>query len=196
MDTTQFFSGIRPNLINEKALKAINKILDNSAIPEPTTGEHLFKLYDEYIKPNIFGILIIVIISIYLFIRYIIKQYNENEAQIDTEIESEITDESENNKNKQKKQNKQQYKKIQQQISSSDDQFTLTSNHDEESSKEMRELGLEELNEEYNRAVRENDSQMSEQMLKDIYKKKKDKFSFDELTRLIVDGGNTNQNKY
>lgn len=189
MDNTQFFSGMRPNLINEKALKTINKILDNSEIPPPTTGEHLFKLYDEYIKPNVFGILIIVIISLFLFIRYVIKKYNDSDAQIDAEIEN--VDENVNKENNKNKENKEKRN-----VSSDDDQFTLSTDNSDDNNgdepKEERELGLEELNEEYNKAVRENASQMSEQMIKEIYKKKKDKFSFDELTRMLVDGGNAN----
>ena len=190
IDNTQFFSGTKPNLINEKALKSINKILDNSTIQNQiTTGEHLYKLYDDYIKPNLFALLVIVVISLFLFIRYIIKKYNES-VNINNEIES-VQDDDDDIK---KKENN----------FSDSDKFTLGStdqstknikNKDDENTNKDTDTEnngslFTELNEEYNKAVRENIGEMSEEMIKDIYKKKKEKLSFDELTRIMVEGGN------
>jgi hypothetical protein len=196
IDNTQFFSGTKPNLINEKALKSINKILDNNTIPnQATTGEHLYKLYDDYIKPNMFGILVIVVISLFLFIRYIIKKYNES-LHLDDEIESENNNNDNVIESNKKKENE----------FSDSDKFTLGSTNSSTKNKEDDENDnkdidkdtenngsrFTELNEEYNKAVRENIGQMSEEMIKDIYKKKKDKLSFDELTRIMVEGGGGN----
>jgi hypothetical protein len=195
IDNTQFFSGTKPNLINEKALKSINKILDTSTIQnQETTGEHLYKLYDNYVKPNMFGLLVIVIVSLFLFIRYIIKKYNQS-VQIDNEIENDFEQSDSDNDNKKNN-------------FADSDKFTLGStnssiknikkkdNDDDDVNKDTDKDSVNdgsrftELNEEYNKAVRENIGQMSEEMIKDIYKKKKDKLSFDELTRIIVEGGN------
>ena len=49
---------------------------------------------------------------------------------------------------------------------------------------------LEELNDEYNQAVQENSGYISKEAIDDIYKKKKEKLSFDELAKIIADGGN------
>jgi hypothetical protein len=193
MDNSQFFSGIKPNLINEKALKSISKILDESTIyNQPTTGENLLKLYENYIKPNMFGLLVIVIISIFLFIRYIIKKYNES-----TDIEIDLNEEvSQNNQKKENNKNIENVENNAYKNNKSDDEFTLDGCETETNeNKENKEKSLDngesrftELNEEYNRTVKENMGLMSEQAIKDIYKKKKDKLTFDELTRIIVEG--------
>lgn len=200
IDNAQFFSGTKPNLINEKALRSINKIFNDNVISQgETTGEHLWKLYNDYIKPNMFGLLVIIIISFFLFIRYIIKKYNEGEKisdDIDTEkYDLHNTDSNDDDYDKNNKNNK---KKID---LSESDKFTLETggtengdvvvkkNTEEDKYSENGDSRFTELNEEYNKAVRENIGQMSEEMIKDIYKKKKNKLSFDELTRIMVEGG-------
>jgi hypothetical protein len=166
-----FFSGSNPNLLNEKALKNLNIFLEESKIEQKTSGEHILTLYKEYIRPNLFGLLILFIVCLFLFIRYLIKKYN-----IDEQV-------SDNNKNKANIINN----------NLDNDNITLSSLSDKKNTDDLTDIDddksrFTELNEEYNKAVKENIGNISEQALKDIYKKKKDKFTFDELTRIIVEG--------
>jgi hypothetical protein len=189
MEKDLFFSGETPDLINKQALESIDKILDNDNQPQLTTGDHLFKIYDDYIKPNLFALIIILVISVFLFIRYIIKQYNESiEAEEEEIVNSDntidtdnFTLESEDNNEMIRKNNEH---------NEPDDEFT----DDDESDKNL-DCGskFSELNEEYKRAVRENSGSelVSNEMLREVYKKKKDKYSFDEVTKLLVEGGST-----
>jgi hypothetical protein len=87
------FSGSKPNLISEKIFKK----LDNYLIVKNNENvhNHLFKIYDDYIKPNLFAIIVIIAVAIFLAIRYIIKKYNyENEITDIPDIDAnENTDE-------------------------------------------------------------------------------------------------------
>jgi hypothetical protein len=180
MDKT-FFSGSSPNLLNEKALKNLNIFLEENTIEVKSTGEHIITLYKEYIRPNIFALFILLVVCSFLFVRYLIKKHNiinldtcesQNSTRVVEKNNNDLLDSdnitlssgSENKKNKKK---------------TSD---TMTDDFDDNKSR------FTELNEEYNKAVKENVGNISEQALKDIYKKKKDKFTFDELTRIIVEG--------
>lgn len=177
-----FFSGSEPQLLNEKALKSLNKIFENNIIETKTTGEHIFTLYNEYVRPNLFALLILIIVCIFLFIRYIIKKYNvENKDEIDIEIDKEINKELEKQKND-------EINKYKKDDLTDIDKFTISSKDKDNSKDSDNRSRFTELNEEYNKAVKENLGNISEQALKDIYKKKKDKFTFDELTRIIVEG--------
>lgn len=163
-----FFSGSSPNLLNDKALKNLNIFLEDSKIEQKSTGEHIITLYREYIKPNLFGLLIFVIVCLFLFVRYLIKKYNIDEKKIDNEIEKTIIN------------------------NNSDSDIITLSSLSKKNTDDLTDLDdksrFTELNEEYNKAVKENIGNISEQALKDIFKKKKDKYSFDELTRIIVEG--------
>lgn len=211
MESNHFFSGSTPNLINKNALESLNKIFDSNINNiETPTGEHLFKIYEEYVKPNLFALIIIAIISLFLFIRYIIKKYNET-IDNDDEISNQDSDSDSDlllienkknvhqnilnlnnnqNNNLNKKTTNNNNLKNQENITDSvsenyveEDEDLLTDDKSEFDSK------FTELNEEYNRAVKENQGLVSEEMLKDIYKKKRDKMTFDKLTKIIVEGG-------
>lgn len=176
-----FFSGTEPQLLNEKALKNLNKIFENDLIETKSTGEHIITLYTEYVRPNLFALIILLIVCLFLFIRYLIKKHDikndEKNNEENKEFDDEQNNENINDKVKIDKINKDDLTDI--------DKFTISSKNNDESDNRSR---FTELNEEYNKAVKENLGNVSEQALKDIYKKKKDKFTFDELTRIIVEG--------
>jgi len=71
---TDFFSGAKPSLISSKMLKDINKHLEFSASDGPTWGQSVGGFYENYIKPNIFPIVIFAVFAIFLLIRYLIKK--------------------------------------------------------------------------------------------------------------------------
>lgn len=188
MDDLPFFSGIKPNLINEKALKSIDKILNNTKNEiTVTTGDHLIKIYEDYIRPNLFGIIVIVVIVAYLFIRYILKQHNIN--NLDNNDESDVESTLSKNTNIEN----QEYKKNDMDDIDIDNIDTsslqLDNNESQTEDVDDNKSDLTELNREYNRMIRENNDQMSPQMLKDLYKQKSDKVLFNEMTRIVAQGG-------
>lgn len=188
MDDTQFFSGIKPNLINEKALKSIDKILNNTKNEVTiTTGGHLVKIYEDYIRPNLFGILVVVVITVFLFIRYVLKQHSVNNPDINEE--SDIESISSKNTDI----DNQVYEKDNMDNMDNMDNIDTSSLQldNESQTDEIDDNGsdLTELNKEYNRMIRENNDQMSPQMLKDLYKQKSDKVLFNEMARIVAQGG-------
>jgi len=72
---TEFFSKSKPNLINSKILKDINKTLD---VPynKPTNifTNTCSRIYHNYICPNAFPLILIILIMIFLLVRYMLKK--------------------------------------------------------------------------------------------------------------------------
>jgi hypothetical protein len=199
MDDHQFFSGSKPNLINSRALKNIEKILNNTK-NEIKPDNHLIKLYQKYIYPNLFGILVFIIFIVFIFIRYLIKQNNNpknREIDIDeSDIETDIDINIDNNDKLFDINHEQNIKNNiigdVYPIVASKDTDSLSIDDTERTEKTENKSSLTELNEEYNRMLRENDGQMSQQMIKDLHKKKSDKILFNEMSRIIVQGGADN----
>jgi hypothetical protein len=76
-----YFSGANPDLISNKCLKELNTSLIKPTVVEyPTLTSNLSGFYTDYIRPNIFPIIVFVLISVYLFIKYVLKRdKDENE---------------------------------------------------------------------------------------------------------------------
>jgi hypothetical protein len=76
-----YFSGANPDLISNKSLKELNMTLAKPTVIEhPTLTSNLSGFYSDYIQPNIFPIIVFVLISVYLFIKYVLKRdKDENE---------------------------------------------------------------------------------------------------------------------
>jgi len=170
-----FYSGLKPNLLNDNVLDPLDKLLNNNQPVPPTTGEHLFKMYDNYIKPNLFAIFVFIVVGIFLFIKYAIKKFNEKEIKENDNIP-----------------NKKQLKKNNKTNKTNDDIDDLTTDEEEDNIEDESEYketdNFEDLNEEYHRMLKENIGLMSEPMIKDLHKRKMDRFSMDELTRIMVEG--------
>ena len=78
---SEFFSGTRPVLINSKVLKDINKPLIIPESTDPTWGQSIGGIYCDYIRPNMFALLVVLLISLYLFIKYLIKLDKDNKIK-------------------------------------------------------------------------------------------------------------------
>jgi len=156
----------KPNLISSKTFKHIDK-LTNTNTTYNIGSNSLWFFYNDYIKPNLFPLLVFVIISVFLTLRYMIK------------------------KNKKKK-TKKIIKKIKKNTNSNIVQQPLElvselpdiSEPDTNSSITADSIGL--LEKEYNKDKQT--GYMSDQMLKETYEKKTAKLSFDELARVIAGG--------
>jgi hypothetical protein len=89
-DKRSFFSKSTPNLISNRTLKKLQKVLntDNQA---GGSNDFFTKIYNDYISPNIFVIMLLLIFILFLIFQYhtnkdkkkISKQYNLNHENID-----------------------------------------------------------------------------------------------------------------
>lgn len=80
MDSLDTFDGSKPNLVSTRIIKDINtklnvdhKFIDNGNRVIYGIGS----FYDNYIVPNLFPLIVIALLAIYLTIRYIIKKDRE-----------------------------------------------------------------------------------------------------------------------
>jgi hypothetical protein len=84
MDT---FDGSKPNLISSKTLKDIESKLDTQGIDEGNRVLNgLGSFYDNYISPNMFPLIVIMLLVIYLTIKYILKKDREEREDEEEEI--------------------------------------------------------------------------------------------------------------
>jgi len=71
----EYFSGTIPELISSKTIKNISKTLQTGGdISPPSWTENVVTFYQNYIQPNLFPIIVLIIISVYLFIMYVLKR--------------------------------------------------------------------------------------------------------------------------
>lgn len=90
-----FFSDSKPDLINKKVLKGFEKMIykaksspaytypniniggGGTGMEEIGFADRLFYFYDIYVKPNTFGLIVLVILALYLLFRYWTKGETE-----------------------------------------------------------------------------------------------------------------------
>ena len=68
------------NLISDKSLKSVEKIFKKNKInihKHINWQENLYHFYSEYIQPNLFPLIIFILIALFLSIRYILKKEKE-----------------------------------------------------------------------------------------------------------------------
>lgn len=72
------FSRTKPELVNPKSLKQINKLYNlTSGERIPTFGENLLYFYDNYIFPNLFPLVVLLVVALFLTIRYMLKKHRQ-----------------------------------------------------------------------------------------------------------------------
>ena len=79
----ELFSESKPDLINKKTLHNFEKMLKK---PKVTTEETswvntLHYIYNEYIKPNIFFIIVVVLLVLFLLYRYLTRSEKKNDIE-------------------------------------------------------------------------------------------------------------------
>ena len=177
------FSRSKPNLVNNKVLKHMNKIFKTTGGTEPTWGDNLSHFYVNYIQPNLFPLIILVIISVFLTIRYFLKQNKTKHKK----------------KSKHRERNGNKYKIKYENINMYDhfapylENIDSTINEDIEADHEADQEEVDKnsifyLGQEYQKSLEENKGIMSEQMIRELYETKSSKMSFDELARVICGG--------
>lgn len=159
------YSKTTPNLIDNSILNEINQTF-KIVHKHHTWNDGLNYMYINYIRPNLFAIIAILILAIFLFIRYYLKK----------------------NRKKQKRNNY----KIDYGNNLMDNQDTPIEFYENKQINEIPEvendLNLYRLEDEYRAISQNNNNYVSDTMLKDFYENKTSRMSFDELANVI--GGN------
>lgn len=155
------FSRPEPKLVNPTILKQFNKIIKNATKNEVTWSDNIVHFYNNYIKQNLFPLLVLIIVAIFLLIRYLLKQTND-----------------------------QIYKKhkIRQAINNAPIYTPPQIINDElttEIEEENDDFNINEFEREYQQSIEENDGLMSEQMIHDLYAEKSRKMIMNELSKSI-----------
>lgn len=161
------FSKSKPDLINRKAVKHIKKVFNSGSETIPSWGDNVHHFYTNYIRPNIFALIILLIVILFLTIRYFIKQH-----RVDN--------------NKRKKQSKSKSKKRKKTKSKKREQIEQVEQDEIHDTIDV----LPELISEPDYDQNDNyDDQISEEMLKEHGDKMSAKLTFDELAKIMC-GGN------
>lgn len=69
-----YYSGAVPNLLNNKTLDSLNKVVTGEGVNMLTQQEHLSNIYDEYIAPNMIFFILIGLFILYLAYMFYAKQ--------------------------------------------------------------------------------------------------------------------------
>lgn len=88
MDSMNPFDGSKPNLIDNKTIRDIESRL---ALPYDDEGNRVLNglgsFYNDYIVPNMFPLIVIFLLIIYLTIKYVLKKDREEKEEQDEEKE-------------------------------------------------------------------------------------------------------------
>jgi uncharacterized membrane protein len=163
-----FYSNTKPELVSSKLLHNMEKIFGNytNNITDNTWQNNMGHFYTNYIQPNLFPIIVIALMAIYLAIRYILKE----------------------NKTKRKKKKFEEPKKIEKfekpekiqeidkdelvQMYSDSDEYVDTNSNIVQLENEFEQMRL--------------NGDMSEPMMQQTYMEKLGKTSFDDIAKLVM----------
>uniref|UniRef100_A0A6C0EC37 Uncharacterized protein n=1 Tax=viral metagenome TaxID=1070528 RepID=A0A6C0EC37_9ZZZZ len=70
----EYFSGTHPELISNKIIKKLDNELNVDFVHQPKLTDNISSFYTNFIKPNMFPILIFILFAAFLLLKYAIKQ--------------------------------------------------------------------------------------------------------------------------
>ncbi len=174
----------KPNLVSNITLDKIDKLFENKYIEQPPWNFSMLSIYKDYIKPNLFSIIVFIFSTIFLSIRYYLKQEkNKNEY-----------DKKKHNKKKKKYKNDYIVKydddtdlpilktEKKNEFVSIDDLRSLYSDTDEPINDEY---SIYDLGKEYLSMKKNNNGYTSNEMIDDLMKNTSSKYMFHELAKMI-----------
>ena len=166
------YSNTKPQLVSSKILKQLGKTFKVPKIEQTKWTDSMSNFYEEYIRPNLFALIVFALLTIFLTIKYIIKNDRHKKKAI--------------------------IKKTIDQIKYNDDFESLyKSNNSVYDGSIYPEYMLKDelinndnelykLQKEYEYNINHHNDEMSDQMMKDIYQTKTSKFLFDEMSKIIA----------
>lgn len=175
------YSKTKPKLVSDEILKNLGKTFKVATVKQTQWEDSIGNFYEDYVRPNLFALIVFGLLIVFLTIRYVLKENNKKK------------------KTKIKKINK----KIRYGYSSIADfdvGFTDHEKHEEsvydgsiypehmlkdELIENPSSNKLYDIQREYEYNIYNNDGSMSKQMLQDVYQTKTSKFLFDEMSRIV-----------
>jgi hypothetical protein len=175
------YSNSKPQLVSHKTLKQLGKTFKVTNVEQIQWTESVGSFYEDYIQPNLFAIIVFMMLVLFLTIRYALK-----------------VDEKKKKSRIRKLSKKIRYKTNHDDIDIDfPDNFSYHNNSVYDGSiypeymlrDELIDNGngnmLYKLQKEYEYNVENNDGSMSDQMMKDMYQTRTSKYLFDEMSRVI-----------
>lgn len=173
-------SNIKPELINYKIIKKLTKDLKKPSMSGPSWKENILIFYSDYIRPNLFALIVMIFVTIYLTVKYLIKQDTENQLKkrkrqklnkIKKKSKTDLTPITLNNNNN---------------IKNKQNQIKKIMYEDDEEIRNDDEVSYYSLSKEYEKQIDENDGSITEMMLKDNLEQKRQRMTFDEMAKMII----------
>lgn len=177
-------SNIRYDLVSRKTIKKMDKIFRDVPENHPSWESNVLLFYNDYIKPNLFPIIILLFFALFLGIRYCLKQEKQAKQKKKKDLKkskkienSYVIDygdsqqEMENNDVYQQQPHQQQYE--------------YNSNDDNTEYRNDDEISFYTLNKAYEQALINNRGYVSDQMIKEMKEKDSSKLAFNELARMV-----------
>jgi hypothetical protein len=99
---------IVPNLISKKTIKKLSKGFTKKTVKEITWNENVRSFYSDYIRPNLFALIIFTTLGLFLTIKYVIKRdkdEEENNSSNNSKLNSKKSKSRSNKKSIKKKNN-------------------------------------------------------------------------------------------
>ena len=163
-----FYSNTKPELVSSKLLHNMEKIFGNytNNITDNTWQNNMGHFYTNYVQPNLFPIIVIALMAIYLAIRYILKE-NKTKRKKKKFVES---------KNIEKFEKPEKIQEIDKdelvQMYSDSDEYVDTNSNIIQLENEFEQMRL--------------NGDMSEPMMQQTYMEKLGKTSFDDIAKLVM----------
>jgi hypothetical protein len=175
------YSNTKPQLVSNKILEQLGKKFKTKNIEQTQWTDSMGNFYEDYISPNLFAIIIFMIMILFLTIRYVLTAEQKKKKATIRKLSKKIRYKTPSfdldlpvyNNN----------------VDTYEDSVYDGSIYPEYMLKdELVDTGngqLYKLQKEYEYNLENNDGSMSNEMMKDIYNKKTSKFFFDEMSRLV-----------
>lgn len=180
----EIFSKSNPILIDKKALKLLGKRFPiSSGESQQTWTDNLYHFYGNYIIPNMFALIIFMLLGIFLFIKYVLKQ-RKLKRKKERKMRKKLL-EKQREKQKQKQLQIEYYEPFIEEDIDVDDEDEIDKIDDNNITHSDNQKSIFDLENEYNNLVRNNDGNYSEYLLRDVYEKEKSKVAFNDMAKIV-----------
>lgn len=202
-----------PQLVSKKTIKKLGKIFQVPVPPETSWKDNVVYFYNDYIKPNLFALIIFAIVGIFLTIKYLLKQekeekkekkrrkhkkklaqyarqlQQENNTNLDAQNYNHIDVDAGINNNTDLVSTNSTYssKSIDDDIyyRAGKRRMNLDYDDDDIEDRDEDEVSYYSLSKEYERLIRENDGTLTNGMIRDKIDQKRSRLTFDNLAKLV-----------
>ncbi len=179
----EIFSKSNPILIDKKALKLLGKRFPiSSGESQQTWTDNLYHFYGNYIIPNMFALIIFMLLGIFLFIKYVLKQ-----RKLKRKREKKLRKKLLEKQRQKQKQHQIEYFEpfVEEEINIDEEEDEIDKIDDNNITHSDDHKSIFDLENEYNNLIKNNDGHYSEYLLRDIYEKEKSKVAFNDMAKIV-----------